>query len=202
MTVLTIASDLAVPADQIGRAVADAAGMAYVDAPALLALGKLLHPEINVSDDVEVLERRIGGRLTQLALGLALSGGAWPANRELEFRNAMPDLAREVTLRAAESPAVIQATAAFAALGDHPGAIHVRLWAPKAWRVEQHHRAALIDRATAEAAIRTDDHLQRTWVRSLYGADLDDLRRFMLSIDVSRIPRDTIVASLVALLNA
>lgn len=202
MTVLTIASDLGVPGDQIGRSVAAAAGMTYVDATALLALGKLLHPEITVSDDVDLLERRIGGRLTKLALGLAVTGGAWPANREFELRNAMPDLAREVALRAAESPAVIQAAAVFAALGDHPGAMHVRLWAPKAWRVEQHHRAALIDRAAAEEEIRADDHLQRTWVRSLYGVDLDDLHRFMLSIDVSRIQRDTVVESLVALVNA
>ena len=202
MSVLTIAGDLGIEAEEIGRKVADAAGMAYVDASALLELGKQLHPEITVADEVEALERRIGGQLTKLALGLAISAGAWPATRELEFRAAMPDLAREVALRAAESPAVIQASAAFAALGDRRGAIHVRLWAPRAWRVEQHHRSAMIDRATAEEAVRADDHLQRTWVRSLYGVDLDDLHRFMLSFDVSRIHRDRIVASLVGLVGA
>src|SRR5436305_2155718 len=76
MAVLTISADLGTPGEDIGRRVAGAAGMAFADADDIFELGRQMHPEIEVSGDFASLERRIGGRMMGLALGLAMTVGA------------------------------------------------------------------------------------------------------------------------------
>src|SRR5262249_43378735 len=54
--------------------------------------------------------------------------------RELQLKQALPDLGRRLMSEAAREPCVIAVPAAFAALADHPGAVHARLRAPFDWR--------------------------------------------------------------------
>ena len=76
---------------------------------------------------------------------------------------------------------MIYAPAAFAALAEHPSAVHVRLWAPLEWRISAYKREQLVDRRCAEKALKRDDHGKRAWVKSLYHVDIDDLRLFSSS---------------------
>jgi len=62
---------------------------------------------------------------------------------------------------------LVDLAAAFACLRDHPGAVHVRLLAPRAWRIEEYARHELVERSRAIKAIDHDDHAQRAFVRTL-----------------------------------
>ena len=93
---------------------------------------------------------------------------------------------------------MIYAPAAFAALVEHPAAVHVRLWAPLEWRISAYQREQLVDRRCAEKALKRDDHGKRAWVKSLYHVDIDDLRLFSLVVDASRFSPDRLVQTLLA----
>jgi hypothetical protein len=120
------------------------------------------------------------------------------AAKELQFRHRLPELGRAVLNEAACRSCVILAPAAFAALAEHAGAIHVRLRAPIACRMAAYRRDHLIDRGRAAKAIKHDDHLQSAWVRSLYHLDLDDERNFSLVLDASRFSPERLVEILLA----
>jgi cytidylate kinase len=93
---------------------------------------------------------------------------------------------------------VIYLPAAFAALQDHPSAIHVRLCAPLECRVAAYKLEQLVDRRCAEKALKRDDHRTQAWVRSLYRVDIDDARRFSLVLDASRFSCERLVEILLA----
>jgi len=122
--------------------------------------------------------------------------GAGDAFHELQLRRTLPELGRTVLEEAARGPAVIFAPAAFAALRDHPAAVHVRLTAPFDWRAAAYARDELVDHAAAERAVRHDDHGKRAWVRTLYGLDLSDSALFTVVADASRLPRERLVEML------
>ena len=198
MAVLTVAADLGTGGDEIAGRVAEATGLALVDREALVSLAQEMDPAFRDVADADELEERVGGRLNALALGLAMTAGSPDAFRELRFRQALPEIARRVLAQAIAQPSVILASAAFAALADHPAAVHARLRAPRDWRVEMHHRRNVIDHAAAERAVRHDDHLKRAWVRELYGADIDDPAQFGIVLDASCLPDERVAHVLAA----
>src|SRR3954454_9351190 len=195
MALWTISAQAGTDGWAIATELAARAEVPLLDRKALAAYAHDLEPEIS---DVDELEERVGGRLHAFALSMALAGGAAEATRELRLRQALPDLGRAVLREAAREPAVILAPAAFAALCDHPSAVHVRLRAPFERRVASRQRDELVDRRCAEKAIRHNDDHQRAWVRSLYHVDVDDPAFFSLVVDVSRFPRDRVVDLLLA----
>ena len=93
---------------------------------------------------------------------------------------------------------MIYAPTAFAALAEHPSAVHVRLRAPLEWRISTCKREQLVDRRCAEKALKRDDHGKRAWVKSLYHVDIDDLRLFSLVLDASRFSPDRPVETMLA----
>lgn len=93
---------------------------------------------------------------------------------------------------------MIYAPAAFAALTEHPSAVHVRLRAPLEWRISACKREQLVERRCAEKALKRDDHGKRAWVKSLYHVDIDDLRLFSLVLDASRFSRGRLVEAMLA----
>ncbi|HEX7082720.1 MAG TPA: cytidylate kinase family protein [Gaiellaceae bacterium] len=197
--VWTIAAQEGTGGERVAAALAAAAGVPSLDREALTEVAHAVAPQIG---GVEDLERRVGGRLELVALSMALTAGAADAYRELELRRRLPELGRSVLAEAARQPCVILAPGAFAALGDHPGAVHVRLRAPLVWRVASFARERLVDHRCAEKAVRRADHREHAWVRSLYGADIDDAGAFTLVVDTSRLCRDRIVELLLAAAGA
>ena len=127
-----------------------------------------------------------------------MSSGSPHAFRELQLRQTLPELGRAVLREAAREPVVILPPAAFAALGDHPSAVHVRLRAPFEWRVAACQREEVVDRRCAEKTTRHDDDHQRAWVKKLYHVDLDDPTRFSMVVDVSRFHPARVVDLLLA----
>jgi hypothetical protein len=196
MAVWTISAQEGTGGARIAAALAAAADVSLVDRETLALLVHEADPALPELDD---LEGRFGGRLKLLSLSTAMTAGSVDAFLEVELRQKLPTIGRAVIGQAARSPCVIHAGAGFAALPeDHPSAIHVRVWAPLAWRITAYQREQIVDRHCAEKALKCDDQRQKDLVRSLYHVDLDDPRRFSLVLDASRFSPDRIVEILLA----
>jgi Cytidylate kinase-like family len=195
MTVWTIAAQEGTGGARLAAELALAADVPLLDRTALAALAHQMDPDC---PEDEELDRRLGGRLHTLALSTAITAGSPEAFRDVELRHKLPALGRAVVAEAARTPCVIYAPAAFAALAEHPSAVHVRLWAPLEWRISAYKREQLVDRRCAEKALKRDDHGKRAWVKSLYHVDIDDLRLFSLVLDASRFSPDRLVEAMVA----
>lgn len=194
MLVCTLTAEAGTPADVVAATIAARSGAQLFDRPALVELAREFDPGIN---DFEHIEERVSSRLAAFAMGLAFTG-APEVVRELELKKTIGRLAREVLSEAVRRPAVILAPAAFAALEDHPSAVHVSLRAPLAWRIETYARENLLDRHRAERAVKHEDHLRRSWAKALYHVDADDPAHFSLVVDASRVPADRIADAALA----
>jgi hypothetical protein len=194
MTVWTISAQEGTSGGRLAAELAAAARVPLLDREALSLLAHQTDPALPELDE---LEGRFG-RFTMLSLSAALSVGSAEAFQEVELRQKLPTLGRTVLGEAAHSPCVIYLPAAFAALQDHPSAIHVRLCAPLECRIAAYQREHLVDRRCAEKALKRNDHHMQAWVRSLYRADIDDARRFSLVLDASRFSRDRLVEIMLA----
>jgi hypothetical protein len=195
MVVWTIAAQEGTCGELVATTLAAEAGVALFDRKALTSLAHELEPTFPEDDDPE---ERFAGRFNALALGTAIATGAADAYRELELRQSLPTLGRAVLAEAARTPSVINTPAAFAALSEHPSAVHIRLRAPLEWRIAAYQRQHLVDRRGAEKAIKRDDHRKQALLRSLYHVDIDDARRFSLVLDASRFSPERLVEILLA----
>src|SRR5712692_5748364 len=128
MAVWTIAAQEGTGGERIAAELAASADVPLLDRQTLALFAHALDPDDLEVEDFEEIEERIGGRLRMLALSMALTTGSAGAAalHELELRHKLPELGRAVIGAAARRPCVILAPAAFAALPEHPGAIHVR----------------------------------------------------------------------------
>jgi cytidylate kinase-like protein len=195
VAVWTIAAQEGAGGARLAAALAEAAGASLLDRKTLVQFAHRLEPDFPELDE---LEGRLGGRLNTLALSTAITAGSADAVREIELRQKLPAIGRAVVAEAARSPAVIYAPAAFAALTEHPSAVHARVRAPFDWRIAAYQREHIVDRRCAEKALKRDDHRQQAWVKSLYHVDIDDARLFSLVLDASRFTTERLVETLLA----
>ena len=195
MFVCTIAAEAGTGGEAVARLLADRTGARLLDRPGLLALAHEIDPAI---DDLEYIEERLGSRLTPLALGIAFTPCSAELVRELGLRKTMAAVATEVFARATEEPAVIVAPGGFAGLREHPSAVHLRLRAPFEWRVDSYRRSELIDRRSAEKAVKHDDHLRHALVKTLYHLENGDPANYSLIVDASRVPTKRVAGAVLA----
>jgi cytidylate kinase len=195
MGVWTISAQAGTGGEDVAARLAVAAGVPLLDRKTLALFAHELNPLVT---DGEELERRVGGPLNLAALSMAMTTGSLDAFQELQLRQTLPELGRAVLGTAARRPCVIFAAAAFAALPEHPSAIHVRLRAPLDWRIANYQREHLVDRRCAEKKLKHDDHLRHKWVKTLYHVDVDESRRFSVVLDASRFAADRLVEILLA----
>ena len=74
----------------------------------------------------------------------------------------------------------------------------LRIHAPLEWRIDAYQRENLVDRPAAGRAVKHDDHMTRTWVRTMYHANLDDYALFSVVLDASRFSTQRLVEMLMA----
>ncbi|HZO34075.1 MAG TPA: cytidylate kinase family protein [Gaiellaceae bacterium] len=196
MSIWTISAQPGVAGDAVAAALAGAAGVALFDRRALAELAARLNIDIPDVDDVE--ERFCGRGALALSFATGTGAGAAAAYAELKLRRELPELGRRLVAEAARRPCVIQSSAAFAALPDHPGAVHVRIRAPFACRVAKYQHEELVDRQHAEKALRHAERLEHAWVKFLYGVEVDDPAGYGLILDASRLSQDRLVETLLA----
>jgi hypothetical protein len=196
MRIWTISAEAGSGGERIAADLAAAAGVPLFDFKALSSLAPDLLGDVPELAD---LEERVGGRLNAIGLSLAMIGyGSAAAVSELEFRRTLPELGHAILGEAARSSCVILAPSAFLGIRDHVSAIHVRIHAPLEWRLDAYQRDQVVDRDAAERAVKHDDHMTRTWVKTIYHANLDDYSLFSVVVDASRFSTQRLVDMLIA----
>jgi len=196
MRVWTISAEAGVGGERVAADLAAAAGVSLMDFKALSGMAPDL---LGGVPDLADLEERVGGRLNAIGLSLAMIGtGSAEAVSELEFRRTLPELGRTLLSEAARSSCVVIAPSAYLALRDHVSAVHVRIHAPLDWRIGAYQRDHVVDRGAAERAVKHDDQITRTWVKTLYHVNLDDYALFSVVLDASRFSSQRIVDMLIA----
>jgi hypothetical protein len=190
MAVWTIAAQEGTGGEALAVELAAQADARLLDRHELALIAHELDPAFPLDHQ---LEARLGGRLSAFALSTAISTGSIEAANELQLRRTLPAIGRAVLAEASRTPCVIYAPAAFAALMDHPGAVHARLLAPLECRIATCQREDLLDRRRAAKFVKHADHRTQAWVRTLYGVDIDDARHFSVVLDVSRFPSQRLV---------
>jgi cytidylate kinase len=129
---------------------------------------------------------------------LAPSGMAFGARPFLEhevvdenvYRDATEQVIRE---QAGGEGGVFLGRAAALVLSDTPGALHVRLYGPRAKRVARAVELEGIAREEAEMRLDDNDRAREAYVHHFYGADPNDLRHYHLAIDSTAIGLDRCV---------
>jgi hypothetical protein len=156
-------------------------------------------PDLGLAE-IDAMEEQLAHRFSRFEVALAVAAVAFvpvsvPSELAADSRLRRTFGARAVKLltEVARTPCIILATAAFAALAEHPAAIHARIWAPSMWRVDRYGREHFVDRHVAAAELRRDDQRQHAWARTLYGADLNDPHRFTLVLNASRLSEENVV---------
>ena len=141
----------------------------------------------------EATERMIPGWQVEMSAGLS----EWFGVAELRTAIGQAEQAHRTTegllLEAARQPCVLVGRGGFAALADHPGARHVRLSAPRAWRIDRVAAKHVVSHGEAARRVLADDRMRRAYVEHYYGRRLDDPANFHLVVSAHRFPPDEIV---------
>jgi cytidylate kinase len=135
------------------------------------AEAQLLASPVAVSDEMRALMSARGGRSLNQAHFVHLTSEA-------------------IKLLAAQDKLVIVGRAGQIILKDHPGALHVHLYAPpqlRAVRIQQ--RRSLPNAEAALRMVQQADEQRRNWFRHFFsGVDWKSAKHYHLMIDTGRIP--------------
>lgn len=191
MAVWTISWQEGTGGEELALRLAEAADVPLVDRQVVEAVAEALRMDPSAAAD---LERHLPGPFIRWGIAAAaafgMSAEAAAAMRLVPtLREATEHAIREV----ARQPCVVVGRGAFAILADHPGAYHLRLWAPLSRRVARYAHAHCISQADAERAVRRDDLEKQQYIRRVYQRQIDDPANFTLVLDVSRFDLDTLV---------
>lgn len=189
MRVWTVSWQEGTGGEAFAQRLAAAAGVPLVDQQAIEMIASALKMR---AEDVPGLERHLPGPLNRWAISLAATVNA-DAVSALQLVPTLRAVTEHVVRAAARSSSVLVGRGGFAILADHPGAYHLRLRAPLAWRVERYAAERLVSRAEAERLVRADDHEKHAYIRRLYQLEIDDPAGFTLVCDASRLDLDLLV---------
>ena len=196
--VVTISATYGTGSEAIGRSVADALDLPFLDRAIPAAVAAEL---LAAFDDVAYLESHPAHGLGQWLTLFAPLGSAWlgvpepqgPWRTEREYL----DHTESVMRRAAGRGVVIMGRGASIVLRHHPGALHVRLDGPPERRLSQAMATGGLDPATAARAQRQTDSARRHYVRHFYHLDVAAQTLYHLSLDATALAPSTCVALIV-----
>lgn len=197
MTVVTLSATFGAGGSEIGPAVAEALGLVFIDRAIPMRVAEKLGVSLA---DAQAKDETVSTGFTRLISSMALvpdlAAGAGPI-----AYNPVPDdrIFREQTERvlheiAAGTGGVILGRAAALVLAGVPGALHVRLDAPVAARLEHIEREHRLTQAQAEQLIRDNDGAHEAYVRHFYRCKMTEARHYHLIIDSVRLPTRTVVS--------
>jgi cytidylate kinase len=139
-------------------------------------------------DVVKEQDERSPGFVERLSRALAASSQEFPVlELGVAVRAEEPRLVRltEMVVKeiAAEGRAVLVGRAAPAVLGQAAGALHVKLVAPREFRIGLAMGAEGLDRRTTERLLQETDAARSRYHREHYGRDWDDPTHFHLTLN-------------------
>jgi CMP/dCMP kinase len=188
----------------IGHLVARKIGIRCVDREILREAAKKLGRDVRLLEEVD-------GRSSSLLKSIVRSFGmgspeaisqpppAYPVY-EKDLFEVQSRVIREI---AVQYDAVIIGRGAFHTLRGHPGAIHVFVHAPEAFRVSRVMKVQKItDFNEARTLVRESDQRRRKFIRDMTGSDWMDARNYHLCIDSSLAGFPACVEMIVKLVSA
>lgn len=196
MTVVTVSATFGAGGSEIGPALAEQLGLPFVDRAIPMRVAEKLGVSLA---DAEAKDETISTGFTRLISTMALvpdlAAGAGPiaynpVPDERIFREQTEKVLHEI---ASGTGGVILGRAAALVLADVPGALHVRLDAPVAARLEHIQRSHGLTREKAERLIRDNDSAREAYVRHFYRCKMADARHYHLIIDSVRLPIRTVI---------
>ena len=197
MTVVTVSATFGAGGSEIGPAVAEELGLPFVDRAIPMRVAEKLGVSVA---DAQAKDETISTGFTRLISTMALvpdlAAGAGPiaynqVPDERIFREQTEKVLHEI---AAGRGGVILGRAAALVLAGVPGALHVRLDAPAAARLEHIRREHDLTQAQAERLLRDNDSAREAYVRHFYRCKMTEARHYHLIIDSVRLPIGTVVA--------
>jgi len=198
--VVTISGSFGAGGSQVGPALAERLGLAFVDRAVPLQVAERL----GVSVDAALAhDERVQGAVVRSLInliGAPVSFGASgmqtrPAADEEAFRQAT----ERVLWDLASGPGgVVLGRAGALVLASSPDALHVRLDGPPAARADRVALQEGLDRSTAWEQLQRTDQARAAYVRRLYGRDLRDPDLYHLVIDSTAVPLDACLEIIVA----
>ncbi len=190
MTVITLSWQLGIEGERIGELLGERLGLPVVNRQIVAAIMRALHVRAPAA---EATERMIPGWQVEMSAGLS----EWFGVAELRTAIGQAEQAHRTTegllLEAARQPCVLVGRGGFGALADHPGARHVRLSAPRAWRIDRVAAEHVVSHGEASRRVLADDRMRRAYVEHYYGRRLDDPANFHLVVCAHRFPPYEIV---------
>lgn len=182
---ITISRQYGAGGSEVARLVAGRLGWSVVDNEIVDRVARRagLAPEVVAEQD-----ERVPGFVERLGRALAASSQEYAVPElGLAVRAEEPSLVRltELVVRevAAEGKVVLVGRAAPAVLGTALGALHVKLIAPRAFRIRTAQQAEHLDARAAEKLMdQTDAHRAR-YHREHYGRDWDDPSHFHMLLN-------------------
>jgi len=197
MTIWTIDAEPGAGGCEVARRLAKRARVPLVDGWLTTALALEFGTTIG---DTQLMEEVASSRLVRCGLAVGLTTRLAPElAHELELRGRCRAALELAVQEAARAPCVILGHCAYAALADHPGVLHVRIRAPRKWRVRQLAADRVLPLPRAGREIDRADRRQRHAARRIFDRRAGDPASFHVVCDASRLAVDTIVDLLLLL---
>ena len=201
MTVITLSWQLGIEGEQIGELLGERLGLPVVNRQIVAAFMRALDVRAPAA---EATERMIPGWQVEMSAGLSEWFGVAELRTAIgQCRAGAPHHRGPAAGRSAPVLRTGRRRGGFAALADHPGARHVRLSAPRAWRIDRVAAEHVVSHGEAARRVLADDRMRRAYVEHYYGRRLDDPANFHLVVAANRLMphevADIVVAAVPAL---
>jgi cytidylate kinase len=189
MTVWTISSQAGSGGERVAHLLAERAGVPLVHPQTVTGVRRAFEIDGHM------------GRLTSWLSDVAISAApVFVAPTDLLApRSELPsarELIESVILEAARLPAVVVDCSAFAILAGHPNACHVRIRAPREWRIRLYARENCLSRQESKQAVDKLERQRNAFLQRQYRGKLDSVDNFTIVCDASRFPLNDLVGVL------
>jgi hypothetical protein len=190
VVIVTISWQLGIDGERVGALLGERLAVPVVDGEVVDAVMEALRTG---RADAADMERFVPTWSANLAVSLLATAGM-PAARADVIRAECAHTAVESVIReAARHSCVIMGRGGFAILADHPGACHVRLTAPAAWRAARLAACECLPAEQAARRIESDDRNRAAFVRHYHHRRIDDPANFHLVLAAERFRPEELV---------
>jgi hypothetical protein len=193
--IITISWQIGIDGERVGALAGERLGLPVVDSQIVDAVMDALRSGRAEAAD---MERFVPSWGATLAVSLLATAGVPAARADLVRAECAHAAVESVLREAAGQSCVIMGRGGFALLADHPGACHVRLAAPPAWRAARLAACDCISAERAERMVEADDRNRAAFVRHYYDRRLDDPANFHLVLAADRFRPEQLADIIVA----
>jgi cytidylate kinase len=199
MAVITISRELGSEGDRICDLLCEAMGFCRVDKAMLFQIAEEAGVDIEAIQELEQSvtkrARLVSGEMTSLYRKQASAFDTPGAIDDKTYTQVLEETVKEY---AAQDEAIIVGRGGQMILRDWPGALHVRLYAPLAVRVQRIAAREGTSEAQAQRTVEKSDERKRQYIRHMHNnADWRNLKYYHLAIDTSRITPEAAVQMII-----